>query len=146
MEKTTAEIRLLLASFKLKDQDLESQSRQFRRQLSRATSYAVRSGGSVDSALAIMNEIQERLDDVEQTRRHLTAIRERAEEELHALTLTTRIEAAKDELKKLKARHAVGELDEEARDEIAELERFIEQASLQAGQAIAERRPQTLGP
>ncbi len=144
MEKAIGSIRLLLASIKSKESELEATSRQFKRQLSRAPNFAIHGGNSVESALAIMSEIQERLDGVERTRRHLETIREKAEDELQALTLTNRIEAAKGELETLKARYANGQPGHDAVEEIAELERFIEQARLQAAQAISDKPPRRL--
>ncbi len=42
MQKTITRLRFLLASIKGKEEELEGLSRQFRRQLERAPSYAVR--------------------------------------------------------------------------------------------------------
>ena len=84
-----------------------------------------------------MGEIQERLDGVENNQQHLDAIKVRAQEELQALELTDRIEQAKTELKSLKApSNSESGLEESANEKIQELERFIQEASIRAGQVI----------
>ena len=81
-----------------------------------------------------MGEIQERLDDVEVQRKHLGEIRRQVETELVALNITEKIAQAKEELALLRASRDVGEEVDEER--VAELRRFIEEASLRAGEAI----------
>ena len=76
-----------------------------------------------------MDEIQERLDAVRRSRAHLEAVRDRAQYELRALEPTDRVEQAKAELAVLKSGGGEGK-------KVQELERFIQQASLQAGQTI----------
>ena len=83
-----------------------------------------------------MGEIQERLDSVEAQRKHLAAIRRQAEEELEALNITEKIAQAKEELARLRASRNFGEEVDE--DRISELERFIEEASIRAGEAITD--------
>ncbi len=135
MQKAMARLRFLLAAIKGKEQELESLSQQFQRQLSRAPNYAIHGGNSLEATLSIMNEVQERLDSVEKMRRHLAAIKMRAQDELQALELTEKIEHAKSELAALKARQKTDELSKE----IEGLERFIKEASIRAGQAITGR-------
>ena len=137
MRKAIAKLRFLLASIKGKEDELEGLSRQFRRQLERAPSYAIREDNSLDSTLSVLGEIQERLDNVERTRRHLDSIKSRAQDELRALELTAQIEQAKTELAILRAPDGAGEAGGIAdRKRVQDLERFIENASIQAGEAI----------
>ena len=84
----------------------------------------------------MMGEIQERLDKVVETRTHLTAIKKSVQEELQALDLTEKIESSKRELASLKTRRQDGAAESNLQIEISELERFIEEASVRAGQAI----------
>ena len=135
MQKAIAKLRLTLAGIRGKEEELEGLSRQFRRQLERAPSYAVHGGSSLDAALSVMGEIQERLDGVDARRSHLAAIKERALRELQALQLTDRIEHAKAELAALKKRSRTGGPDEEA-GRIGELERFVQEASIRAAESI----------
>ncbi len=109
MQKTITRLRFLLASIGGKEEELEGLSRQFRRQLERAPSHAIRGDNSLDSTLSVLGEIQERLDNVERTRRHLDSIESRAHDELRALELTAKIEQAKTELATLRASDGVGQ-------------------------------------
>ena len=84
-----------------------------------------------------MEEIQERLDAVTRSREHLEAVKNRAGDELQALELTDKVEQAKTEVAILKGgRGSDGGGDGAEREKIQELERFIQQASLRAGQTI----------
>ena len=134
MQQAISNLRLLLASVRAKDDELEALARQFRRQLERAPRYSIQGGNPLEVTLNLMGEIQERLDDVEAQRKHLAMVRKQVEAELVALSITDKIAQAKDELAQLKASRDAGETVDEGR--IAELERFIEEASLRAGEAI----------
>ena len=134
MQQAISNLRLLLASIRAKDDELEALARQFRRQLERAPRSAVQGVNSLDATLNLMGEIQERLDGVEAQRKHLASIRRQAEAELVALNITERIAQAKKELAQLRASRDAGERVDVAR--IAELRRFIEEASIRAGDAI----------
>ena len=134
MQQAISNLRLLLASVRAKDEELEALARQFRRQLERAPRYAIQGGNPLEATLNLMGEIQERLDSVEEQRKHLSAVRRQVETELVALNITEKIAHAKEELAQLRASHDAGEEVDEGR--IAELRRFIEKASLRAGEAI----------
>ena len=134
MQQAISNLRLLLASVRAKDEELEALARQFRRQLERAPRYAIQGGNPLEMTLNLMGEIQERLDSVEEQRKHLSAVRRQVEAELVALNITEKIAQAKEELAKLRASRGAGENVDEGR--IAELQRFIEEASLRAGEAI----------
>ena len=134
MQQAISRLRLLLASVKAKDDELEALARQFQRQLARAPRYAVQGGNPLEITLNLMGEIQERLDNVERQRKHLASIRSQAEAELQALNITERIAQAKSELAEL--RTSADASDPETARRIAELRRFIEEASIRAGEAI----------
>ena len=134
MQQAISNLRLLLASVRAKDEELEALARQFRRQLERAPRYAIQGGNPLEATLNLMGEIQERLDSVEEQRKHLSAVRRQVETELVALNITEKIAHAKEELAQLRASQDAGEEVDEGR--IAELRRFIEEASLRAGEAI----------
>lgn len=134
MQQAISNLRLLLASVRAKDEELEALARQFRRQLERAPRYAIQGGNPLEMTLNLMGEIQERLDSVEEQRKHLSAVRKQVETELVALNITEKIAQAKEELAQLRASRDAGENVDEGR--IAELQRFIEEASLRAGEAI----------
>ena len=85
-----------------------------------------------------MSEIQGRLDEAKKTRKHLDAIKKRAQDEPRALQLTEKIEQAKTELALLRnGGNPSGHSEEGHQEKIEELERFIEEASISTGQAIA---------
>lgn len=136
MQKAISNLRLLLASITAKEDELEALARQFQRQLDRAPRYAIQGGNPLDATLNLMGEIQERLDDVQAQRKHLASIRRQAETELEALTITDKIAQAKAELASLKACDTPSECDTTHR--IAELERFIQEASIRAGEAVTK--------
>ena len=102
MQKAISRLRFLLAAIKDKQKGLESLSRQFRRQLDRSANNSIHGDNPLDVTLGIMEEIRERLDNVEKTREHLAAINMRAQDELQALELTDKIEHAKAELATLR--------------------------------------------
>lgn len=134
MQQAISTLRLLLASVRAKEEELDALAQQFKRQLERAPRYAIQGGNSLDVTLNLMGEIQERLDNVEAQRKHLATIRRQAEAELAALNITEKISQAKEELSQLRTSRDAGEAVDEAR--IAELKRFIEEASIRAGEAI----------
>ena len=136
MQQAISRLRLLLATVRAKQDELDVLARQFRRQLERAPRYAIQGGNPIEVTLNLMGEIQERLDNVEMQRTHLAAIRRQAETELEALNITERVSKAKEELSGLRDKRRAGE--DVDGDRIAELERFIEEASIRAGEAITD--------
>ena len=133
MMKAMSKLRLALASIEAKERELDALRRQFQRQLARTRTHAIYGANSLDASLGIMDEVQERLDNVETRRHHLDSIKKRGQEELAALEITNKIEQAKVELRTLKARGG------EDRHRVEELEQFIESASLRAAEAITGR-------
>ena len=134
MQKAITGLRLLLAMIRGKEEELEDLAQQFKRQLDRAPRHAIHGGNPIEATLSIMGEIQERLDGVVKTRQHLAMVKRQAEDELQALNLTGRIEEAKTELALLRANPESRTSAESER--IAELERFIQEASIRAAEAI----------
>lgn len=134
MQKAIARLRILIASIKAKEDEMDALVRQFKRQLERAPRHAIHGGNPLENTLSIMGEIQERLDAAEKARLHLDLIKRQAENELEALNITGRINDAKAELSNLKADSQSGRRVDSSR--IDELERFIEEASIRAAKAI----------
>jgi hypothetical protein len=140
MQKAIARLRLMLATIRSKEAELEGLRRDFQGQLDRAPASVIQVNSPLELSLAAMGEIQERLDDVALKLRHLAAIKTRVQSELDALELTTRIETAKGELAVLKSRDGNSGLGDAERKEMRDLERFIQDASAQAGQAITQKK------
>ena len=136
MQKVISALRMLLAEVNRKEDEFKALIRQFKRQLERAPRHAIHGGNPVETTLNMMGEIQERLDKVETMQRHLLAMKRQAENELQALSITGKIEEAKRELAAMKSSHTSGE--DVKQMKIDELERFIEDASARAGEAITE--------
>ena len=136
MQKVISNLRMLLAEVKRKENEFEVLVRQFKRQLERAPRHTVHGGNPVETTLNMMGEIQERLDKVETMQKHLSAMKSQTENELQALSITGKIEEAKRELAMMRASRASGEDVEQ--EKIDELERYIEEASVRAGEAITD--------
>lgn len=149
---TIARLRLLLADVTAREAALEEQRRTCREQHNKLVTFSLYGDSSLDSVLAMLADVQERLDAVEGRARALTAIRKRAENELESLQLTKGIEEAKSLLLQLRARQAEG-VDpadalspEEIQSEIKRLQQLINEASERAARnieaATAHRREQ----
>ena len=108
MENTIGKLDFLLATISGKSEELNDLKTQFSRQLSRAPNHALKGDVSLDATLNIMSEIQERLDEVENTIGGLQAIEVRARQELDALQLTRKIEQAKTRLAELRDKEKPG--------------------------------------
>lgn len=134
MQKAISRLRMLIASINGKEEEFDAQVRQFKRQLERAPRHAIHGGNPLETTLNMMGEIQERLDAAEKARSHLETVKRQAVNELEALTITGRTNEANEELSMLKSDRKAGE--DFDQDRIAELERFIEDASIRAAKAI----------
>ncbi len=139
---TIARLRLLLADVSARERGLEDQRRVCREQQNKLVTFCMYGDSSLDSVLAMLGDVQERLTHVEATSRSLAAIRKRAEFELESLQLTKGIEEAKVLLQQLQARQAAP-LDPtdalqpaEIQAEIARLQALINEASERAAQNI----------
>ncbi|MDA1189828.1 MAG: hypothetical protein O2854_09185 [Chloroflexi bacterium] len=135
-QKAIGRLKLLLASVRNKEDEMESLRRDFERQLQRATRSAVHGDGPLDMALSAMSEIEGRLQHTKSQLRHLASVKNRAQGELDALELTTKVEKAKADLKTLRERKQSGTLQEGDAEETTRLEQFIEDASMRAGKNI----------
>ena len=139
---TIARLRLLLADVSARERGLEDQRRIFREQHNKLVTFSMYGDSSLDSVLAMLADVQERLTSLQATSTSLAAIRKRAEYELESLQLTKGIEEAKVLLQDLQARQAAptGTADalspSEIQAEIARLQALINQASERAAQNI----------
>lgn len=143
---TIARLRLLLADVTAKEQQYTGVRQQFQGQLRRAVDRSIYGETSLDGALGVMAEIQQRITAAEGTLRDLGLVRARAERELESLQLMKRVEAARAELQGLEARRRELEADETQGAEweglgaqIRELRQLINDASEQAARTIGKR-------
>src|SRR6266851_5469612 len=118
------------------------QRRTCNEQHNKLITFSLYGDSSLDSVLAMLGDVQERLSHIDATARALAAIRKRAENELESLQLTKGIEEAKVLLHELQARQAAA-MDSadalspaEIQAEIARLRSLINEASERAAQNI----------
>ena len=137
LEQAMATLRLGLAEMCNKENQLDAQISQFQTQLRRVPRQVVYGQTSLDSSLAAMGEIEERLEDAVANRRRLLEIKKTATQELEALQLLKRVDEARSQLAILKTNATPD--DGDAQLEIRRLEEFIAASSRQAEQAITER-------
>jgi hypothetical protein len=140
---TIARLRLLLADVTARDAAHEEQRRTCRDQHNKLVTFGLYGDSSLDSVLAMLADVQERLAHIDARARSLAAIRKRAENELESLQLTKGIEEAKVLLHELQAKQA-GPIDAadalsptEIQAEISRLRSLINEASERAAQNIA---------
>jgi hypothetical protein len=135
IDLTIARLRLLLAEITAREAALEDQRRTCREQRAKLVSFSLYGDTSLDSVLAMLGDVEERLASVDATARSLALVRERAAGELESLQLTKSIEEAKVLLRELQTRQnsdSPGEVD----SEIARLRSLINEASERAGKSI----------
>ncbi len=138
---TIARLRLLLADVSARERALEDQRRVCRKQQNKLVTFSMYGDSSLDSVLAMLGDVQERITHIEATSRSLAAIRQRAEFELESLQLTKGIEEAKVLLQQLQARQAAPDAanalsPSEIQTEIMRLQALINEASERAAQNI----------
>ncbi len=133
LEKAMANLRIGLAEMQNKEEQLDAQISQFRQQLRRVPRQAMYGQASLDSSLAAMGEIEERLANSEAVRRRLLQIKASASQELEALIVLKQVDEAKTKLAVLKRSRAT---DEETLAEIRQLEQFLAVQGRRAEQAI----------
>ena len=142
IDLTIARLRLLLADVTAREAALQEQRRTCGEQHNKLITFSLYGDSSLDSVLAMLGDVQERLSHIDATARALAAIRKRAENELESLQLTKGIEEAKVLLRELQARQAApvdaaGALSPaEIQAEIARLRTLINEASERAAQNI----------
>jgi hypothetical protein len=139
---TIARLRLLLADVTAREAALEGQRRTFREQHNKLITFSMYGDSSLDSVLAMLGDVQQRLTTIEATAQSLGAIRKRAEIELESLQLTKGIEEAKVLLQALQAKQS-GPFDAadaltpaEIQAEIVRLQSLINEASERAAKNI----------
>ena len=138
LQQAMAALRLSLANIRHKEEQLDAQIAQFRTQLRRLPRQAIYGRAPLDLALSAMGEIEERLQDAEQTRRRLLAIKKAAQDELAALESVQQVDEARKTLAQLRraTRLQSPAPSEETAAEIRRLEQFITQHSKRAEQTI----------
>lgn len=104
LDKRIGLLRLLLADIDAREQQRASLSKQYRVQMQRVVEATVSQAGDLGAALAAMQEVEERLNEVERMGRHLGLVRARAATELEALLLTRRVAEAQAQLAELETR------------------------------------------
>jgi hypothetical protein len=145
IDLTIARLRLLLADVTAREAAIEEQRRTCREQHNKLVTFSLYGDSSLDSALAMLADVQERLTHVDATAKSLGAIRRRAEHELESLQLTKGIEEAKVVLHQLQAKQAAPTdaadalSPEEIQAEIARLQSLINEASERAARNIQSR-------
>src|SRR5438093_3715707 len=82
IDLTIARLRLLLADVTAREAALEDQRRTFREQHNKLVSFSMYGDSTLDSVLAMLGDVQERLTHLETTSQSLAAIRKRTEIEL----------------------------------------------------------------
>ena len=140
LQQAMAALRLSLANIRHREEQLDAQIAQFRTQLRRLPRQAIYGRAPLELALSAMGEIEERLQDAEQTRRRLLAIKKAAQDELAALESVQQVDEARKTLAQL--RRETRQLPPSqspspaAAAEIRRLEQFIAQHSKRAEQTI----------
>jgi hypothetical protein len=131
-----ANLRIGLAEMNNKEAQLDAQVSQFRQQLRRVPRQAMYGQASLDTSLAAMGEIEERLADAEAVRRRLLQIKASTSQELEALMVLKQVDEARTKLAGLKRS---GATDEGTLSEIRQLEEFLAVQGRRAEQTITAR-------
>ena len=144
LQNAISTLRIRLAEIQDKERQLDSMIAQFRTQLRRLPRQVIYGRTSLDSSLAAMGEIDERLADAVANRRRLLAIKKTATEELQALELVKHVDEARRSLQEAKQRVRVSGEDEKTTAEIQQLEGFIAEHSKRAERAITQNYQDSL--
>ena len=146
IDLTIARLRLLLADVGARERAIDDQRRTASEQRAKLITFSMYGDSTLDSVLAMLADVEERLSAIDAMSRSLAAIRTRAEGELESLQLTKGVEEAKVLLRELRARQAGG-IDAaeplspaEIQAEIARLQALINEASERAAQTIGRRQ------
>ena len=148
LDLTIARLKLLLADVGAKREALAATRRQYQDQIARLVTFAVHQDASVDRTLAMMLEVDARLQELARQEHYLEAIRAKAQYELESLQLTKLIEETRAQLAVLRQRqreagahHHDGASDPTwLAGEIRRLEEVIAEASGAAAKSISARR------
>ena len=138
LQNAISTLRISLAEIQDKERQLDSMITQFRTQLRRLPRQVIYGGTSLDSSLAAMGEIDERLADALASRRRLLAIKKTATEELQALEVVKQVDEARRSLQEARLRARSSGEDEKTMAEIRQLEGFIAEHSKRAERAITQ--------
>ncbi len=141
LRTTIANLRLSLAEIEERERQLDSMIAQFQTQLRRLPRQVIYGRTSLDSSLAAMGEIEERLADSVAIRQRILTIKKSATEELRALELVGKVDEARRSLQDLKQEMRVsgenpGAAEEIQREEVRRLEQYIAEHSKLAERAI----------
>ena len=136
LRTTIANLRLSLAEIELKERQLDSMIAQFQTQLRRLPRQVIYGRTGLDSSLAAMGEIEERLADSVAKRQRVLAIKKTATEEIRALELVGKVDEARRSLQELEQQVSVSGEDPGAEAEIRRLEQYIAEHSKLAERAI----------
>jgi hypothetical protein len=145
---TIARLRLLLADITAREGALGEQRRTLREQQNKLVTFSMYGDSSLDSVLAMLADVQDRLAHIEATSQSLSTIRKRAEIEVESLQLTKGIEEAKGVLQALQARQAAprdaGDAlgPEQIQAEIARVQALINEATERAAQNLERAHDQ----
>jgi len=147
LDLTIARLKLLLADVGAKRDALAATRHQYQDQIARLVTFAVHEDGGVERSLAMMMEVDARLQELVRQERYLEAIRAKAQYELESLQLTKLIEETRAQLAILRQRqgqagahHNAGEADPAwLAGEIRRLEEVIAEASGAAAKSISAR-------
>ena len=146
LQQAMAALRLSLAEIRHKEEQLDATINQFRTQLRRLPRQTIYGRAPLDMALSAMGEIEERLQDAEETRRRLLTVKKAAVDELAALESVQQVDQARKALAQLRQQFGRQPTSPDAAVEIRRLEQFIAQHSRLAEQTITaafeERRNQ----
>jgi len=136
---TIANLRLSLAEIEEKERQLDSMIAQFQSQLRRLPRQVIYGRTGLDSSLAAMGEIEERLADSVAIRQRVLAIKKSATEELDALELVGKVDEARRSLQILKQQESSSKEQPGTAEEIRRLEQYIAEHSKLAELAITSR-------
>ena len=145
LDLTIARLRLLLADITARETSLAAQRKTFQDQQQKLITFCLYGDSTLDNVLAMMADVDERLQHTELSLRSLQAVRKRAEGELESLQLTKGIEEARALLQQLQAQQTdatqgSGPMSrEEVQAEIERLQALIHEASERAARSIEQQ-------
>jgi hypothetical protein len=141
-----ARLKLLLAQLAGKREALETTRHQYREQVERLISVTVHEDADVERTVAMMMDVDARLQQLDRQEHYLEAVRVKAQRELDSLQLTKLIEETRAQIATLRQRESEegaareGEPAASVADEIRRLEEVITVASEAAARSISSGR------
>lgn len=141
IDRMLGQLRLLIAELAAHEEQQKSLRVYARQQLQRLQVQLSRRQVDIESGLALWEEIEGRIEKVERTLQRLAILRQRAQDELDALELTKQVSQAQAELAQLTETPPEEGSAAERQAEIERLKQIILEASQQAADRIARRRP-----